>query len=46
MDVILTPQQEAFRDKVKNLVDAHILPRSAEFDESTEVPWDVMRLLA
>ncbi|MGD0076421.1 MAG: acyl-CoA dehydrogenase family protein [Candidatus Binataceae bacterium] len=46
MDVILTPEQEAFRDRLRTIVDAHILPRSAEIDESTEVPWDIMRLLA
>jgi alkylation response protein AidB-like acyl-CoA dehydrogenase len=38
MDVLLTPEQEAFRDRLRALVDAHILPRSAEIDESTEVP--------
>jgi acyl-CoA dehydrogenase len=46
MDVLLTPEQEAFRDRLRALVDAHILPRSAEIDESTAVPWDLMRLLA
>jgi acyl-CoA dehydrogenase len=46
MDAMLTPQQEAFRDRLRALVDAHILPRSAEIDESTAVPWDILRLLA
>ena len=46
MDVILTAEQEGFRDRLRALVDTHILPRSAEIDESTEVPWDIMRLLA
>lgn len=46
MDVILTPEQEVFRARVRNMVEAAILPRSEELDESAAVPWDIVRLLA
>src|SRR5512139_187124 len=45
MDVMLTAEQEAFRARVRTVVAQHILPRSAELDESTMVPWDMLHLL-
>lgn len=45
MDVLLTAEQEAFRARVRAVVAQHILPRSAELDESTMVPWDMLHLL-
>ncbi len=45
MDVLLTAEQEAFRARLRGLVEEHILPRSAELDESTNVPWDILHLL-
>ena len=46
MDAILTAQEERFRDRLREFVEAEILPQSAKLDESVEVPWHILRRLA
>jgi alkylation response protein AidB-like acyl-CoA dehydrogenase len=41
----LTPEQEEFRQSVRQLVEDKIAPRAAEIDETDEYPWDIDELL-
>ena len=43
---VLTEEQRALRDAVRELADARIAPRAAEIDASAEFPWDIVSLLA
>ncbi len=46
MSVLLTDEQRALRDAVRELADEKIAPRAAEIDRTGEFPWDVVELLA
>jgi alkylation response protein AidB-like acyl-CoA dehydrogenase len=41
----ITPEQEAFRQSVRQLVEDKIAPRAAEIDVTDEYPWDIDELL-
>jgi alkylation response protein AidB-like acyl-CoA dehydrogenase len=41
----ITPEQEAFRQSVRQLVEDKIAPRAAEIDATDEYPWDIDELL-
>jgi alkylation response protein AidB-like acyl-CoA dehydrogenase len=41
----LTPEQEEFRQSVRQLVEDKIAPRAAEVDATDEYPWDIDELL-
>ncbi|TAM56681.1 MAG: acyl-CoA dehydrogenase [Chloroflexota bacterium] len=43
---ILTDEQRALRDAVRELADGRIAPRAAEIDATAEFPWDIVALLA
>ncbi len=43
---VLSDEQMALRDAVRELADEQIAPRAAEIDQSGEFPWDVVELLA
>src|SRR4051812_49926583 len=43
---VLTADQTALRDAVRELAQEKIAPRAAEIDQSGEFPWDVVELLA
>ncbi|HSH22190.1 MAG TPA: acyl-CoA dehydrogenase family protein [Candidatus Caenarcaniphilales bacterium] len=43
---ILSDEQAALRDAVRELADERIAPRAAEIDQRAEFPWDVVELLA
>ncbi len=43
---MLTTDQIALRDAVRELADEKIAPRAAEIDRTAEFPWDVVKLLA
>ena len=45
-DFLLDDDQRRLRDRVRALVDEAILPRSEALDETNEVAWDVVELLA
>lgn len=45
-DFLLDDDQRRLRDRVRALVEEHILPRSASLDETAEVAWDVVQLFA
>jgi len=46
MDILLTEAERCTRDQVRAIVDSHIMPRSGELDETTEIAWDVAAILA
>ncbi|MGH7905963.1 MAG: acyl-CoA dehydrogenase family protein [Candidatus Binataceae bacterium] len=46
MDFLLNEDERQLRDRVRALVDTHIIPRTAELDDTTEVAWDVAEMLA
>lgn len=46
MDFNLTPKQQELKDRIRELVDRDIAPRAAEIDKTSEIPWDVMKLMA
>ena len=46
MDYFLTEEQVRIRDLARKIADAHIRPVAAQFDESEEFPYDVMKVLA
>jgi alkylation response protein AidB-like acyl-CoA dehydrogenase len=46
MNFALSPEHQALRDRVRELVSAKIAPVAHIVDESTDVPWDMVRLLA
>jgi len=46
MNFEFTEEQKALRAKVRAMVDKDILPRAAEIDSKTEIPWDVMKIMA
>jgi alkylation response protein AidB-like acyl-CoA dehydrogenase len=43
---ILSDEQTALRDAVRELADERIAPRAADIDQSGDFPWDVVELLA
>ena len=43
---VLSEDQRALRDAVRELAQGKIAPRAAEIDQSGEFPWDVVELLA
>ncbi|HUG47219.1 MAG TPA: acyl-CoA dehydrogenase family protein [Candidatus Limnocylindria bacterium] len=43
---LLTDEQTALRDAVRELAEERIAPRAADIDASAEFPWDVVELLA
>jgi alkylation response protein AidB-like acyl-CoA dehydrogenase len=43
---VLTDEQAALRDAVRELANERIAPRAADIDSSGEFPWDVVELLA
>ena len=43
---MLTDDQRALRDAVRELADERIAPRAAQIDQDAEFPWDVVELLA
>jgi alkylation response protein AidB-like acyl-CoA dehydrogenase len=43
---VLTAEQLALRDAVRELAEEKIQPRAADIDQSGEFPWDVVELLA
>jgi alkylation response protein AidB-like acyl-CoA dehydrogenase len=45
LDFRITPEQEAFRQSVRQLVEDKIAPRAAEIDATDEYPWDIDELL-
>ena len=46
MDFDLTPEQQALKDKIRDLVDREIAPRAADIDKTSAIPWDVMEHMA
>ena len=46
MNFDLTPEQQKLKEKIRRLVDEEIAPKSAEIDKTSEIPWDVMKLMA
>ena len=46
MDFKLSPEQRELRDKVRRMVDQDIMPRAEEIDKTSDVPWDVMEMMA
>jgi alkylation response protein AidB-like acyl-CoA dehydrogenase len=43
---VLTDEQAALRDAVRELANERIAPRAADIDSSGEFPWDIVELLA
>lgn len=43
---VLTDEQAALRDAVRELANERIAPRAADIDASGEFPWDIVELLA
>lgn len=46
MNVMLSSKDQSFRDRLKQFVDTEILPCTAELDQSSEVPWKIIRRLS
>jgi alkylation response protein AidB-like acyl-CoA dehydrogenase len=46
MDFNLTPEQLELKEKIREIVDRDIAPRAAEIDEISEIPRDVMKIMA
>lgn len=46
MDFALSPAEQALKDRVRKLVDEQLSPIAAEIDESYEVRWDVVKMMA
>jgi alkylation response protein AidB-like acyl-CoA dehydrogenase len=46
MDFMCTEEQRALRTRVRQLAEEKIAPMAAEVDESDEISWDLVRLLA
>ena len=46
MNFDLTPEQQALKDKIRDLVDREISPRAADIDKTSAIPWDVMGHMA
>jgi alkylation response protein AidB-like acyl-CoA dehydrogenase len=46
MDFELTAEQQDLKKRIRDLVDKHILPRAAEVDKTSDIPWDIMKLMA
>ena len=46
MDFKLSPEQQQLRDKVREMVERDIWPRAEEIDKTSDVPWDVMQMMA
>ncbi|MBI2322618.1 MAG: acyl-CoA dehydrogenase family protein [Chloroflexi bacterium] len=46
LDLVLTPEQQALRQRVRQLAETHLRPLAPTIDESAEIPWAVVRLLA
>jgi alkylation response protein AidB-like acyl-CoA dehydrogenase len=40
MDFKLTPEQEALRDRARELAESFVAPRAAKWDQSEEYPWE------
>ena len=45
MELLLSEDEQRMRERVRALVDAQIMPRTAELDETTAVAWDVAAML-
>jgi acyl-CoA dehydrogenase len=45
MELLLSDDEQRMRERVRALVDAQIMPRTAELDETTAVAWDVAATL-
>lgn len=46
MNYFLTEEQEIIKELSAKIADEKIAPRAAEFDESEEFPWNLIRILA
>ena len=46
MDFRLTPEQSELQQTVREIVDRDIAPRAAEIDKTSDIPWDVMKIMA
>jgi alkylation response protein AidB-like acyl-CoA dehydrogenase len=46
MDFMLTEEQKELRTRVRKLAKEKLAHRAAQVDESEEVPWDIVKLLA
>ncbi|MEE8419675.1 MAG: acyl-CoA dehydrogenase family protein, partial [Dehalococcoidales bacterium] len=46
MDYLLTEEQKEIRGLARQIAEERMLPVRAEFDESEEFPWDIMKDLA
>jgi len=46
MNFNLTPEQQELKEKIRELVDQHIAPLAAEIDKTSDIPRDVMKLMA
>ncbi|HOB89378.1 MAG: acyl-CoA dehydrogenase family protein [Bacillota bacterium] len=46
MNYFLTEEQEIIKELSAKIADEKIAPRAAEFDESEEFPWDLIRVIA
>jgi alkylation response protein AidB-like acyl-CoA dehydrogenase len=46
MNFEFTDEQKALKAKVRDMVDKHVLPRAAQIDSTSEIPWDVMKVMA
>lgn len=45
MELLLSDDEQRMRERVRALVDAQIMPRTAELDETTAIAWDVAAML-
>jgi acyl-CoA dehydrogenase len=45
MELLLNEDERRLRARVRALVDAQIIPRTAELDDTTEIAWDVAAML-
>ncbi len=46
MDYFLTEDQKMIKELARQIAEEHILPVRAEFDETGEFPWEIMKILA
>ncbi len=46
MNFELTDEQKALKEKVRAMVKKEILPKAAQIDSKSEIPWDVMNAMA
>jgi len=46
MDFELTKEQKRLKEEVRDLVDREIAPKAAEIDSKSDIPWDVIKIMA